>query len=230
MLPLDSPLRSRPHRVYAAITNHCNRACPWCSTCSSPAGRCFLEPETLRGLLPHSCFELQLEGGEPTCHPRLWDHVRMATSHPNCARLAVCTNGARLPRDRRRLRQWMSRLGERWTLKLSVNHHLLERDSGLMDLAALATQVALEGENDHVVVINVRLRPGQDEWVRERIAAAGLEASSNVFYLQRYGYAAGEMGWETPFLVGADFCMVNPDGRVFGPDLFVRSEAMRGLP
>lgn len=37
-LPLDRPSEARPHRLYVATTNHCNRSCPWCSTCSSPSG------------------------------------------------------------------------------------------------------------------------------------------------------------------------------------------------
>ena len=40
--PLDHPTPDRPHRLYYALTNHCNRTCPWCSTCSSPQGSTFL--------------------------------------------------------------------------------------------------------------------------------------------------------------------------------------------
>ena len=45
MLPHDHPTPNRPHRIYATLTNHCNRACPWCSTCSSPRGGTFLDPQ-----------------------------------------------------------------------------------------------------------------------------------------------------------------------------------------
>ena len=34
---------------------------------------------------------------------------------------------------------------------------------------------------------------------------------------------------EEPFVVGDDFTLVNPDGRLFGPDLVGRSNAMRAL-
>jgi len=82
------------------------------------------------------------------------------------------------------------------------------------------------------VVYNVRLRRGydnDDRAVRDAVAAAGLNARANVFYLQRYGMASAEQGWDEPFLAGHDFRMVNPDGRVFGTDLMARSAAMGDL-
>ena len=52
---------------------------------------------------------------------------------------------------------------------------------------------------------------------------------ANVFYLQRYGLASNEAAWDAPHLAGENFRLVNPDGRVFGPDLIARSEYMGGL-
>src|SRR4051794_10217564 len=92
--PLDHPTPDRPHRVYVALTNHCNRACPWCSTCSSPRGGTWLSLEDYQAALPgEGLFQLQLEGGEPTVHPRFWDFVRIAREHPHCTSLILCTNG-----------------------------------------------------------------------------------------------------------------------------------------
>ena len=62
------------------------------------------------------------------------------------------------------------------------------------------------------------------------VEAAGLMPVSNVFYLQRYGFASDESDWEPPAPVWHEFSLVNPDGRMFGPDLIARSEAMRVLP
>jgi uncharacterized radical SAM superfamily Fe-S cluster-containing enzyme len=94
--PLDHPTPARPHRVYAALTNHCNRACPWCSTCSSPAGGTFLSLDDFERALPEQGpFEVQLEGGEPTVHPRFWDFVVRARAIERCTRLVLCTNGVR---------------------------------------------------------------------------------------------------------------------------------------
>ena len=124
-------------------------------------------------------------------------------------------------------------LGTPLTIKLSINHHLLERDPGLLELAvALAYERTLERE----LVINVRLRRGvadDDRAVRDAVEAAGLLPHSNVFFLQRYGFAADEETWDEPFVVAgmtARFAMVNPDGARFGPTLVARSEAMRVLP
>ena len=83
-----------------------------------------------------------------------------------------------------------------------------------------------------MLVINVRLRRGYDDddrHVRERIEDAGLLPHSNIFYLQRYGFAVDENAWEPPAPVSSRFTLVNPDGTVFGPNLVARSEAMRRL-
>jgi len=232
--PLDHPTPGRPHRVYAAITNHCNRACPWCSTCSSGAGSTWLSIAALAAHLPASGpFELQLEGGEPTLHRAFWELVALARGHPRCARLVLCTNGVALPRSPAPLAHWLRRLGAPLTVKLSVNHHLLERDAGLLELAArLRDAVSAQG-SERLLVLNVRLRRGvasDDAAVVEAVTRAGLLEHANVFFLQRYGFAAEASGWDPPFLVGHHFTLVNPDGTSHGQDLIGRSEAMRSLP
>jgi MoaA/NifB/PqqE/SkfB family radical SAM enzyme len=230
--PLDRPSAQRPHRLYVAVTNHCNRACPWCSTCSSPAGQTFLSVEALRDAFPTAGdFEVQLEGGEPTVHPRFWELVGAARAEPRCRRLVIVTNGVRLPRDEERLRADLARLGTPLTLKLSINHHLLDRDPGLLSLASRLARLIdpIHAE----FVLNVRLRRGEaedDRAVLEAVEAAGLLPRANVFYLQRYGFAADRNDWEAPFVVGTDFTLVNPDGSRRGTDLVARSEAMRVLP
>ncbi|MFN7145493.1 MAG: radical SAM protein, partial [Myxococcota bacterium] len=135
MLPLDHPHADRPHRVYVAVTNHCNRSCPWCSTCSSPAGVTWIDPRSVARHLPDGPYELQLEGGEPTLHPSFWRMIEDARRDPRCARVVVCTNGVALPRRPDRLDAWVDRLGVPVTLKLSINHHLLDHDPGLLALA-----------------------------------------------------------------------------------------------
>ena len=158
------------------------------------------------------------------------DHPRATAER--CQRVIVCTNGVRLPRSATRLRQWLLRLGEPATLKLSINHYLLEHDSGLIDLALLLREYQQQAADQFMLVLNVRLRKGQaddDASVEQQVASAGLLPYANVFYLQRYGFASEESGWEEPFVVGTDFRMLNPDGSLFGPDLLARSEGMRRL-
>lgn len=232
--PLDHPTPERPHRVYVALTNSCNRACPWCSTCSSPRGSTWLTLEQFQASLPkEGAFQVQLEGGEPTIHPLFWDFVRMAREHPGCVHLVVCTNGVVLPRDEGKFKQWIERLGTPLTLKLSLNHHLLDRDPGLVKLAGSLRKIFTELGDERLLVLNVRLRRGyeQDDLrVRLAVEQAGLMPISNIFYLQRYGFASGEAEWDLPAPVSDRFTLVNPDGQVFGPDLIARSEAMRTLP
>ena len=230
---LDHPTPERPIRLYFAITNKCNRGCPWCSTCSKLKGKTFLEVERFRQLLPaEGPFQVQLEGGEPLCHPEFWDFVRVSRAHPGCHRLVLCTNGTLLPRRPRGLLVWLERLGTPFTLKLSLNHFLLERDPHLIELATLLRD--LMGRNpERSLVVNVRLRRAiadDDRAVLEAVERAGLIPLSNVFYLQRYGLASQQEEWDPPRLVWDNFRLINPDGRVFGPDLLARSEAMRLLP
>lgn len=233
-IPLDHPSPERPHRVYFALTNHCNRACPWCSTCSSPRGRTWLDVPAFVAALPaRGMFQVQLEGGEPTTHPEFFEFVRIAREHPRCTHLVVCTNGVVLPRRPEKLRAWLLKLGAPLTIKLSVNHHLLDRDPGLISLATVLRDLMQELGEERLLVINVRLRRGvehDDERARRAVEDAGLLPHANVFFLQRYGFASDEESWEQPALAGANFSLVNPDGEVFGPDLIARSEGMRELP
>jgi hypothetical protein len=233
-LPLDHPAPDRPHRIYFALTNHCNRSCPWCSTCSSPSGGTFLSLDRFRAALPREGdFQVQLEGGEPTIHPRFWEFVRVAREHPRCTRLVVCTNGVVLPRRSERLRRWIERLGTPVTIKISANHHLLARDDGLLALCQALRDEAGALGGDRQLVVNVRLRrgyEGDDRQVRQAVQSAGLAPHANVFFLQSYGFAMEEAGWEPPRPVSDRFTLVNPDGQTFGPDLVQRSEAMRVLP
>lgn len=232
--PLDHPTPDRPARVYVALTNHCNRACPWCSTCSSPRGSTWLTLDAFHAALPaEGKFQVQLEGGEPTVHPQFWDFVRAAREHPRCTHLVVCTNGVVLPRSEPRLRAWVERLGTPLTLKMSINHYLLDHDPGLLGLAVMLRDLFRDLGGERLLVLNVRLRRGyadDDRAVARLVEEAGLMPHANIFYLQRYGLAADEDGWELPAPVTDRFTLVNPDGRVFGPDLLARSEGMRDLP
>lgn len=233
-LPRDRPSETRAHRLYVATTNHCNRACPWCSTCSSPRGSTFIDVAAYATSFPsEGPFEVQLEGGEPTIHPQFFELLALARAQPRCQRVIVVTNGVVLPRERAALRDYVVRLGAPLTIKLSINHHLLARDRGLLELAAALRDMFEDLGGERELVLNVRLRPdapSQDAWVREAVAAAGLLELANVFHLQAYGFAATRAGWEPPFVVGTNFTLVNPDGSAHGPDLVGRSEAMRVLP
>jgi organic radical activating enzyme len=232
-LPRDRPTPSRPHRVYVATTNHCNRSCPWCSTYSSPSGSTWLGIDAYLASFPSSGpFEVQLEGGEPTLHPEFFEMVRLARAQPRCTRLVVVTNGVVVPRSRTQLRAWLLELGEPLTIKLSINHHLLARDRELLALATDMRELLAELGSERELVLNVRLRPdapGRDEWVSEAVRAAGLLEVANVFHLQAYGLASDRAGWETPFVVASNFTLVDPGGGTHGPDLIARSEAMRVL-
>ena len=227
---LDHPGAHRPHRLYVALTTHCNRACPRCSTSSSPQKKTFLSQTAFEALLPDGRdFEVQLEGGEPLVHPEFGQFMATVRAHPRYERVVLCTNGVSMPRQPERLRAFIDRLGKPLTIKLSWNHYLRDHDPDLLKLAQRLQ--SLTDDNAEVsFVLNVRLRPGQDEDIRQAVADAGLAASANVFFLEGYGLASGTPGWELPHAVWGDFTLANPDGSTHGTDLLARSAAMAELP
>jgi hypothetical protein len=232
-LPRDRPSEDRPHRVYVATTNHCNRACPWCSTCSSPRGSTWIGLVEYLACFPSAGpFEVQLEGGEPTIHPQFFELVGLARDNPRCAGVVVVSNGVVLPREPNLLTRWLARLGAPLTFKLSINHHLLARDRDLLELAQAIRDAFTQLGGERELVLNVRLRPDApdgDAWVVEAVREVGLIDLANVFALQAYGFAS-KRDWDTPFVVGTNFTLVNPDGTTHASDLIGRSEAMRVLP
>jgi len=232
----DAPHAERPHRIYLALTNDCNRACPWCSVSSRPGLETYLPLARFAALLPaNGPFEAQLEGGEPTLHPDMLAMVDLARATGRCARVVLCTNGVRLPVERERLRAWLRRLGAPLTVKLSVNHHLHETDPHHLPrarlLADLVTLERAEGR-DVALVVNLRRRRrgDSDAWLRALVEDAGLLPLTNDFFLQRYGLAAEDDSLDPPYLAGTNFTLVNPDGSTHGTDLVARSLAMARLP
>ncbi len=231
-LPLDHPSLRKSPRLYFAITNQCNRACPWCSVYSSPEKSTFLELEKYRALLPNDqSFEVQLEGGEPTIHPQFWNFVEAARAHSNCTLLVLCTNAVRFPRENEELIKFLNKLGSPLLLKISVNHYLLDRDPGLLVLLEKIKAWTLSKSNCKLI-INVRRRKGADQddnWILEKLKASHLLELANDFFLQRYGLASDQIDWELPFVVSDQFKMINPDGEIHHGDLITRSEAMGNL-
>ncbi|MCM8543172.1 MAG: radical SAM protein [Lentisphaeraceae bacterium] len=231
--PLDRPVEGRPHRFYFALTNYCNRACPWCCTYSSPKGKTFLKIDQYLSFFPEDkTFEVQLEGGEPTLHPEFDELVHLAVEEENCTRLIIVTNAVRIGNNKEEIAEFLGKLGPAYTLKVSINHYLLDRDKSLFEKASLLKEQNEVSEQDSEIVLNVRLRRGDYEEEKEilrNLKKYGLESIANVFYLQRYGLASDESEWEEPFIVGENFTLVNPDGRDYGQDLIKRSQEMGGL-
>lgn len=197
-----------------------------------PEGKTFITFERFRESLPQAGeFEAQLEGGEPTAHPLFQNFVRILREEERCTKIIVSTNGTLLPRTEKGVSGWLDSLGRSFTIKLSINHYLLGKDPGLLGLAQLLAR-QIESRDGGSLVLNVRLRKGaagDDKNVVEKVEKAGLSHLSNIFFLQRYGRASNEESWETPFLVGYNFTMINPDGASFGQDMQARSQAMGGL-
>jgi len=233
-LPLDSPLLRDRTRLYVAVTNKCNRECPWCSVYSSPRKNTFLESAQMAALLPTDrCFDVQLEGGEPTIHPKLFEFVALARANPLVREIVLVTNGVKLPREPPALREYLARFGAPFKVKLSINHHLMDHDKSLIATATMVRDAFAAMGGDRELILNVRMRKGEkygdDEWVRRAVEEAGLLSLANVFFLQRYGRASDETDWQDPFVVTEDFLLINPDGTAQGTNLVARGKAMGDL-
>ncbi len=237
-------------RYYFALTNRCNRACAPCCCYSRPERGTFLALDRFKAILPEEgVFEIQLEGGEPLLHPRWREMIRHAANTGRCIKTTLGTNGTRLPfaddadgvspePSKRALLGFFRALPQPFTLKLSINAYLHMADPDLFDKAALVAEVflKLQSEGTFELVFNVRRRKdpaaGDDAWVVDRMGERGLLEWSNVYFFQRYGFAANDPRLEPPFIIEnpVDFYLICPKGRNFGKDLLARSEAMREMP
>nr|MDO8116951.1 radical SAM protein [Candidatus Sigynarchaeota archaeon] len=95
---LDSPHPGREFRLYVAITNRCNRSCPFCSTFSSLAGSWFISLAQIMAHVPREgLFQVQLEGGEPFMHPRINEFVDAFSHMDRCTKIIITTNGSLFP-------------------------------------------------------------------------------------------------------------------------------------
>jgi hypothetical protein len=240
---LDSPFDGREFRLYVAVTNNCNRSCPFCSVYSSPDGKTFITLDQISRHVPsRGNYQVQFEGGEPFLHPRLLEFARHFASDARCTRIIISTNGTTIPfvisngiidRDLSfvTLDHFFLRLPDRVLLKVSLNYHLLEADSLLFQKAAILLDFVRKHDLD--LVFNLRKRNDPccdfDANLERLVDVHGLRAATNSFFLQRYGRNSIDVYAELPFVVGVNWCAINPDGTSHGIDLVARSEAMRRL-
>lgn len=126
-----------------------------------------------------------------------------------------------------------------FVLKVSINHYLYQEDTKIFAKAILLRQVfeILQAESDYRLIFNVRLRrtasnSDPDSWIRAKMTRLGLSKLANIFYFQRYGFAADDKNLELPFVIEnpVDFHLICPFGRDWGQDLVARSEAMKEMP
>lgn len=239
-------------RYYVALTNQCNRACPFCSCYSDPNKKTYLDMETFEKVLPsEGNFELQLEGGEPTLHPQLLEMVKIARSTDRCLKIIMVTNGVLLPycydassgeleqqETINSLCNFFDAFGAPLLLKVSINAYLLERDRRHLDKAELicAAFENLKSRGDYSLTFNVRrnkrpVSPDDDSWLVQELERRGLTPLCNIFFLQRYGKASSRTELDLPFIAleDLDFHLINPDGSDHSRDLVERSEAMGKL-
>jgi hypothetical protein len=240
---LDAPFAGRDYRLYVAVTNRCNRACPFCSVYASPAGKTFITLDQADAHVPRQGqYQVQLEGGEPFLHPGIREIAAHFSRDERCTRTIISTNGTLFPfkvssgaidkeASRLALRSFFSTFPARMTIKVSLNHHLLEHDPLLFEKAGFLQECTAGTGIDLVFNLRRRNDPacGYDEALERAIDEHGLRGATNSFFLQRYGRNSHDVAAEPPFIVGTDWCAVNPDGSAWGIDLIGRSEAMRRL-
>lgn len=178
-------------------------------------------------------FEVQLEGGEPMIHPEYDKILSYFNSHPKCIKIILTTNGTLLPYKEEELIEYFKKITKPFLLKPSVNHYLAKRDVHIWERCVNIKKVFQTMPN-MTLLLNVRRRKGvmfDEEWLVEMLKMKNLEDCSNVFFLQRYGFAKNEMSYELPFIVKnpVEFYLYSPDGKNFDQDLIARSNHMEEL-
>lgn len=239
-------------RYYFAITNKCNRMCPLCSCYSDSSKTTFLDLRTYESILPkQGLFEVQFEGGEPLLHPDLAEMIKIAKNTGRCVGIRLSTNGVLLPyiyqkksglldpkETIKSLCRYFLSYPSPFLLKMSINHHLIERDPLHLKKAELVRDAfeRIKRQGEYSILFNVRRRKrplaeDDDRWLVEEIRRRGLEKYSNIFFYQRYGKAKDREELELPFIVPdpIPFFLINPDGSIHGTDLIERAEAMGKL-
>ena len=65
-------------RLYINLTNKCNTECPFCCMYSNERNSRFITFEQYKKIIDSTkqSFELQLEGGEPLLHPKIFDIIK----------------------------------------------------------------------------------------------------------------------------------------------------------
>lgn len=223
-------------RFYLAITNNCNRSCEFCSMFSRPGLQSFMSLAWIKEKLDTEKwgFEVQLEGGEPCIHPEFVSIIRYLNEHPYCIKIILTTNASTLPWKEADLIDWFKLFDKPFVIKPSINHHLIKRDKHLF-YKCQNMKKAIKYFTNGQLILNVRLRrsaeTNDDKWIVDELNKRNLLDCSNVFYIQRYGFAAEDEKYELPFVIEnpLDFYLYSPDGKNFGQDLIARSEHMKKL-
>lgn len=222
-------------RYYLPITNHCNRACEYCCVYSSPAKKTFMSFEWIKEFFDkiNAPYEIQLEGGEPTIHPRYDNIFNYFYDSPNCVKIVLTTNGTSFSKISN-LREYFEHYNKKeFIIKPSINEYLIKKDPKLLDTYETLVDSVKVFKNIQII-FNVRRRKGvqnDDQWLVDELEKRNLLSISNIFFFQRYGLAKDMEEYDEPFIIcnPVDFHLMTPDGKDFGMDMIARSEYMKGL-
>ena len=223
-------------RFYLAITNNCNRACEMCSMFSRPGLTTFLSLNRIHERFDAQVteFEVQLEGGEPMIHPEFSEILAYFNQHPRCSKIIITTNGTKLPVMKAACADWLATVHKPFVIKPSINSHLLTHDQKLLTKCQ-ALLSAVKATPNAAVRFNVRRLKDQasndESWLIDKLREHDLEADSNIWYFQRYGFGEDKNEYDLPFIVEnpVEFHLIAPDNKDFGTDLIARSLHMKSL-
>lgn len=218
-------------RLYINITNHCNLNCPFCCMYSGTDKRTFMSFPVYRSIIDHTegLFELQLEGGEPLLHPKLFLFLEYAVATKHCMKIILLTNGMELESVYKCLMELHENYKIPILIKVSINYYILmQNPNHLKMLQDLYSGIkSIEGFE---LACNVRKRKDSDDEIEALLERFGLADISNVYYLQAYGKLTGS-DYEQPVIVQniENWKLYASDGTCFGTDLIGRSEHEREL-
>lgn len=218
-------------RIYINITNSCNANCEFCCMWSSSLKNTFIDFDTFKKIIDSykDDFELQLEGGEPLLHEKLYLFMEYAESTKRCKKIIILSNGILLDKHLKRLVDFHKYTELPITIKLSINYWLYNMDDESLE-KALEYHAITEFIDQFNIVLNVRLRH-EDLWLKDLIYQYKLEDISNIFYLQSYGRYGDKEEYEKPVIVQNidNWFIYSCDGKCFDKDLIARSDYEKEL-
>ena len=213
-------------RQYINITNSCNADCEFCCMWSSSQNNTFMSIKEFKKIIDEkdNPFELQLEGGEPFLHKKLYSFMHYAAETGRCLKVIILTNGFLLDKHFYHLLDFQKKTQIPVVIKISVNYWLYAIDNEIVQKCQKFYKLSKNNPKIHIV-LNVRLRHG-DDWIVKLIEEANLKEISNIFYLQSYGRYENETEYSKPVIVQNidDWFVYACDGTCFGKDLIGRSD------
>ena len=206
-------------KIYINLTNHCNLNCWFCCMSSGPDKNRYIEIPKFLGILEKEKPDIiQLEGGEPLCHPDFLLLLGLAARYSK-EEIVIDTNGILLENVIDSIVKISEIYKKKITIKPSFNEILESRlDELKLLLSSLDFLEYIKYE------VNVRGR-NDEELERYRKELGWLGEKANYHLFNSYGRLSGKSEYPEIQInnTWSEWGIYSSDGKYFGKDLIRRS-------